>query len=380
MARSRGNGEGSIYQRSSDGRWIGALTIGYSSRGTLVRKSVSAKTRAEVVRRFKVLQAQYDSGAPLSDTQLTVVDLLAHWHRDVLRHQVAPNAAKNYKGIADQHIVPTLGRVTVAQLTVLDVDRLLSQKLDDGLSVSTVQRIRSVLAQALDQGIRWGSVTRNVARLSRAPKTLRPEGRTLTPEEARRFLAALAGRRNEVLLTLMLATGLRRGEALGLRWSDFDESKATLSVRRQLKRETGRLVTSDTKTLRSRRTLNVSSSVVRKLQQQRRDQVAACERAGPRWIQTGFIFTSIKGTPLDPANVNKDFQLVCDAAGLGRWHPHELRHSAASLMLAQGVKLQVVSEVLGHSSIRMTSDVYGHILAPDREVASEAMETLLWRE
>jgi integrase len=356
------------------------LTVGYSPQGKLVRKSVSAKTRAEVVRRFKVLRAQYDSGAPLSDTQLTVVDLLAHWYRDVLRHQVAPNAAKNYKGIADQHIVPTLGRLTVARLTVLDVDRLLSQKLDDGLSVSTVQRIRSVLAQALDQGIRWGSVTRNVARLSRAPKSLRPEGRTLTPDEARRFLAVLDGRRNEVLFTLMLATGLRRGEALGLQWPDFDEGRATLSIRRQLKRENGHLVTSDTKTLRSRRTLNISRSIVKKLQQQRRDQSVACERAGTRWVRTGFIFTSKKGTPLDPTNVNKDFQLICDAAGLGRWHPHELRHSAASLMLAQGVKLQVVSEVLGHSSIRMTSDVYGHILAPDREVASEAMEELLWHE
>ncbi len=378
MGRKRGNGEGSIYQRSSDGRWFGVLTIGYSPQGKLVRKSVSAKTRAEVVRRFKVLQAQHDSGAPLSDTQLTVIDLLAHWHRDVLRHQVAPNATRNYKGIADQHIVPTLGRLTVARLTVLDVDRLLSQKLDDGLSVSTVQRIRSVLAQALDQGIRWGSVTRNVARLSRAPKSIRPEGRTLTPEEARRFLVALAGRRNEVLFTLMLATGLRRGEALGLHWSDFDESRATLSVRRQLKRENGHLVTSDTKTLRSRRTLNLSSTVVEKLRQQRLDQVAAREKAGARWVSTAFIFTSSKGTPLDPTNVNKDFRLICDGAGLGRWHPHELRHSAASLMLAQGVKLQVVSEVLGHSSIRMTSDVYGHILAPDREVASEAMEAMLW--
>jgi integrase len=92
-----------------------------------------------------------------------------------------------------------------------------------------------VLAQALDQCIRWGSVTRNVARLSRAPKSVRPEGRTLTPEEARRFLATLVGRRNEVLFTLMLATGLRRGEALGLQWNDFDEASATISVRRQLK-------------------------------------------------------------------------------------------------------------------------------------------------
>jgi integrase len=110
----------------------------------------------------------------------------------------------------------------VANLSAADVDRLISQKLDSGLSVSTVQRIRFDFAQAIDQGIRWGSVTRNVARLSRAPKAVRSEGRTLTPEEARILLATLKGHRHEVLYSLMLSAGMRRGEALGLKWQDYD--------------------------------------------------------------------------------------------------------------------------------------------------------------
>jgi integrase len=135
---------------------------------------------------------------------------------------VAPSASTNYKRIFDHHIIPALGRMKVANLSAADVDRLISQKLDSGLSVSTVQRIRFDFAQAIDQGIRWGSVTRNVARLSRAPKAVRSEGRTLTPEEARILLATLKGHRHEVLYSLMLSAGMRRGEALGLKWQDYD--------------------------------------------------------------------------------------------------------------------------------------------------------------
>ena len=102
------------------------------------------------------------------------------------------------------------------------------------------------------------------------------------------------------------------------------------------------------------------------------------ENLGASWIASGFIFTSSIGTPIDPRNLYREFQKVCRSAGLGDWHPHELRHSAASLMLAQGVKIQVVSQVLGHSSIRMTADVYGHLLDPDRKEAAQAMGTMLW--
>ena len=250
--------------------------------------------------------------------------------------------------------------------------------MDSGLSVSSVQRIRFVLAQAIDQGIRWGSVSRNVARLSRAPKAQRAEGRNLMPAEARTLLEALKGHRNEVLYTLMLSTGLRRGEALGLQWKDFDKDLATISVRRQLKREGGLLVLSDTKTSRSRRSVNLPGRLVMALETHRIRQAEDNARAGDGLNSLGFIFTSSVGTPLDPRNLNREFHDVCVGAGLGHWHPHELRHSAASLMLAEGVKLQVVSEVLGHSSIRMTADVYGHILAPDREAAAKAMGSVLW--
>ena len=170
MAGHRRNGEGSIYQRSTDKRWIGAVTLGYDANGKQRRKVVSAKTRAEVFQKLKTLQRQIDDGLPAPDTALTVSQLLTRWYEDVLRHQVSMSAASNYKSVADHHIVPSLGRKKIVNLTPSDVDRLLSEKLDSGLSPSTVRRIRAVLSQALSQGIRWGIVVRNVAALSHSPK------------------------------------------------------------------------------------------------------------------------------------------------------------------------------------------------------------------
>ena len=159
---------------------------------------------------------------------------------------------------------------------------------------------------------------------------------------------------------------------------DLDETKGLLHVRRQLLRQDGVLVTADTKTFGSRRTVNLPSQIIIALQGHLQRQDAERANLGLAWVDTGFIFTSVIGTPFDPRNLLREFKKVCRDSGLGDWHPHELRHSAGSLMLAQGVKLQVVSEVLGHSSIRMTADVYGHILDPDRASAAAAMNATLW--
>ena len=378
MAGKRGNGEGTIFQRASDNRWMGVLQLGYGPTGRPIKKSVSGKTRAEVVKKFKEMQRNLDDGLPTPDNSMTVARLIEGWNVDVLSHQVSKSAADHYLSIAKNHIIPTLGRKKLFELTTSDVDRLISKKIAQGLSVSTVRRIRSVLAQAIDQGMRWGWVNRNVATLARAPKSFRSEGRTLTVDEARLFLHHLEGHRLKALFTLMLTTGLRRGEALGLQWTDLDSKKRIITVRRQLQRDSGGLVTRDTKTHGSRRVVNLPTQMLDILTSHRQQQEADHGILGPAWIDSGFIFTTAFGGPLDPRNLLREFKKVCVEAGLGNWHLHELRHSAASLMLAQGVKLQVVSEVLGHSSIRMTSDVYGHILDPDREKAAEAIASVLW--
>ena len=380
MAGRRGNHEGSIYQRSADGLWCGVALLGYDIRGRMIRKTVTAKSRAEVTRKLAQLRRQVDAGKVSTVKTPTLSELMTRWFETVLSREVARSTYDNYGTIVKYHVLPVLGRRKVTDITVADVDRLLALKLGAGLSASTVHRIRALISQCLDQGVRWGDVPTNVARLSRPPKMVRPEGRTLTREQAQQLLETLKEHRHESLYLLMLSTGMRRGEALGLRWEDLNLENGVVRIKRNLKREGGRIVTADTKTLKSRRAVNVPTPVLEALQKNRNLQEVEKANLGEAWVESGFIFTTSIGTPIDPRNLYREFSQICERAGLGHWHPHELRHSAASLMLASGVKLQVVSEVLGHSSIRMTADVYGHILDPDRQHAASAMSEVLWGE
>lgn len=214
------------------------------------------------------------------------------------------------------------------------------------------------------------------------------EGRALTVDQARRLIAESGATRHEALLTVMLAYGLRRGEALGLHWSALDWEGATLKVTHGVKRvqdrtasdRQTRLVVGELKTARSRRTLFLTPQLVDLLRRHRARLAEERMAVGEAWQDHGLIFPSELGTPLDPDNVSHVFSRICRRAGLGHWHLHELRHSGASLMLAQGTDLYVVSEVLGHSSVAITKDVYGHLVEGQKRAAAQLMSTALLRE
>jgi len=265
----------------------------------------------------------------------------------------------------------------VAKLTFSDVDALLDAKREAGLSASTRRLIRSVLVQATNQAMKWRIVTRNEAAMSTHVTVKRTEGRSLSPAQAKRLMETLKTCSMGSLFTVMLTTGMRRGEALGLRWEDVDLEKGVIHVRQQLQRINGELKATEVKTDRSRRSINLAEPTVVALKEhkaaQKRERLAS-----PAWTETGYVFTTGLGTPLDPRNVAKQFESNCLKAKIGKWHPHELRHSAATLMLATGTPLQVVSAVLGHASIRITGDVYGHVLDPQRQDAADALAGVLY--
>jgi len=388
VARTRQNGEGSVYHRASDGMWIGSVTLGWDG-DKRVRKTVSAKSATEVREKLRQLQTKIDAGLPVGDDKLSVNELLDRWFKDVMRHQVASPALSNYETIAKVHIRPKLGRKQVTKLKPAEIDALLSAKLDSGLSVSTVRRIRSVLAQALTQAQRWEMVGRNAASLSRPPRAPRREGRSLSPQQVAKLVGAMSEDRLAGLYLTMLGTGLRRGEALGLKWSDLDLDRAVLTVRNQLRREPGHidpedgkrsgaaLVLVEPKTASSKRIVPLSNWVVETLKAHQARQAEEHLALGAAWRDSGFVFTTTIGTPLDPRNASRAFSELAEKAGLGAWHIHELRHSAASTSLAQGVPVEVVSAFLGHSSIRMTVDTYGHIGDVQMRSAADAMDNAL---
>jgi integrase len=382
----RGHGEDSIYKDGD--RWRGAVSLGYGANGKRLRKKVSGETRDEVARKLRQLREQLDAGLPPPDDRLSVSDFLYRWLSVNLPGHLAPSTLDDYADTVRLHLRPALGRKKLTKLTVSDCDSLWKAKRDQGYSTNSVRIMRTVLRTALGQAEREGLVVRNVAALSAAPRVVAKEGRTLTAQQARTLLAAVRGERKETLVTIMLAYGLRRGEALGLHWDRLDWTAGTLLVSHSVKRikdrdaatsgRRTRLIVSELKTRRSRRTLYLTPQLVELLRRHSAQQAEERLAAGAAWQDHGLIFPSEVGTPLDPDNFSHRLSTLCTRAGLGHWHPHELRHSGASLMLAQGTPLHVVSEVLGHTSIVITKDVYGHLMEGDRRSAAEAMSRALF--
>lgn len=210
------------------------------------------------------------------------------------------------------------------------------------------------------------------------PRSSRTEVAALSPADARAVLDAVKGDAIEPLVLLSIATGLRQGEALGLRWSDLDLDAGTATVRHALQRIAGGAPTLvEPKTAKSRRTVSLPSTVTALLRAHRTSRLTARLRAGERWIDGDYVFTTALGAPLDGVNLTHRLQRLIASAGLPRLRWHDLRHGAASLLLAQGVHPRVVMEMLGHSTIALTMNTYSHVIPALEREAAERMEEAL---
>lgn len=389
MMSRRTKGEGSIYRDPRNGRWVGMLDLGWRE-GRRVRKTVRGATRRNVAEELTRLRGDVQRGmTPPTDERMTVSAHLAAWLVDV-RGSVRPSTWISYEGHVRLYIAPAIGRVRLTQLTPQHVRSLLEVVARAGRSPRTAQLTHAVLRRALGQATRDGLVARNVASLVQAPQVRRTEIQPLTPEEARTFLEAVQGDRLEALYTVALALGLRQGEALALRWADVDLDSGRLTVRGSLSRIPRQMRADDDggrgtryriaepKTARSRRTMLMPQLVVSALRDHRRRQLEERLWAGSRWHEEwDLVFATTIGTPLDARNVSTAFSRALAAAGLRRIRFHDLRHSAATLMLAQGVPARVIMETLGHSQIGMTLNLYAHVLPTLQQDAADRLDAIL---
>ncbi|HUY60970.1 MAG TPA: site-specific integrase, partial [Candidatus Dormibacteraeota bacterium] len=332
----RGNGEGSLYQRKSDGRWLAAYVAPDGKRRTMV-----AATRQEASKRLTgALQAR-EAGTLISGKRQTVGAFLETWLRDSVRPRVRPWTYTGYEVQVRVHIVPAIGKVALDKLTPAQVQELMNRKLEAGLSPKTIRYMRQVLRTALAQAVKWELVARNVAELVDGPKVERHEIHPFDSAEARALLAAVATDRLQALYSVALTMGLRQGEALGLRWEDADLEAGTLQVRHQLQRVDGKLQLVPLKTARSRRTLALPDSIADGLRAHRLLQVKERLAAGETWrgLEPNnpdcYVFTTPSGTAIEARTLLRHFGAILDKAGLRRVRFHDLRHSCASLLLAQ---------------------------------------------
>lgn len=278
------------------------------------------------------------------------------------------------------YIAPGLGRITIDKLRPAQISAFYQDQLTR-LSPGSVRRLHALLRRALGVAVRWQLINANPVLAVDPPSIDTAEVHPLSATEAQDFLRAVRGDRLEARWMLAVMLGLRQGEALGLAWDDVDLHNATIRIRQALQYRAGDgLHLVRPKTPRSRRTVPLASIVTEALARRRKEQDGDRAAAGEFWEEWGLVFTTKIGTPFAPRNDYRKFVAILQTAGLRRIRLHDLRHTAASLMLSQGVPARVVMEMLGHSQISITLNTYSHVAPELSRTAADRVQQLFTGE
>lgn len=370
--------------------------------GSRRRRPVYGKSEAEATRKLVQLQARSDQGIPAEATGWTVERFLVYWLDCIVKPARKPRTHQGYEVVVRVHLVPALGRKRLNKLGAADVRRFLRRlehtclcclhgtdtRRPDGErrccsigrccesvpSHRLVQQVHSVLRDALQAAVREELIARNVARLVQVSGPIYHVHRGLSVEQARMPHVAARSDRLYALYVLALYLGLRRGELLGLRWEDLDLSGGVLEVRRTLQRVEGELRAVIPKTRRSRRTVPLLGLCVDALIEHRAAQDVEREAAGVDWIETGYVFTTNRGTPIEPDNLRRSWYPLREAVGLGDVVFHGLRHTCVTLLLDLGVPPHIVRDIAGHSALEVTMTVYAHASLDEKRNALRKLD------
>jgi integrase len=376
--RRRGHGEDAIYFDAAKNRYVGAISLGFGPDGKRTRRKVTGRTKQDVRDKLKALHAELDRGLHTSATY-TVRQAADDWLEGGL-----PGRSERTRSIYREALIPLLDRIggrPLRELTARDVRNGL-ESLGDTLSTRYLQIARASLARAIRYAEAHDLVGRNVATLVDAPKGQvgRPS-RSLTLDQSLVLLEAARESRLNAYVVLSLTVGIRTEEARELHWDhvdlDGDPSAArpvppSVAVWHSV-RQGG-----DTKTAKSRRTLALPQAAVQALREHRKRQAEDRLAAGALWQDHGLVFASAIGTPLDAANVRREFRKITEAAGLGAgWAPRDLRHTFVSLMSADGVPIEEIARLAGHNRTATTELVYRHELRPVITTGAEVMDRIL---
>jgi len=373
--RRRDRGDGAIFQRA-DGRWVARLR---DSEGRT--RYLYARDRAQAKQRLVEAQAVVHVGQPLPDQRLTFGRYLLDWVAG-LGAGVKPRTVAYYETYVRRHLLPTdLAQKPLARLEPSDLRRLYTAKLSSGLSSTSVHHIHAVIHVALQRAVDDGVLGRNVAALvgrSNRPKVRHVEMHTIAAgDQPRRFLEAAKRERLEALLVVAITTGMRRGELLALRWKDVDLDRAVLAVTGSLQGQSRPTLNIATPKSGKSRSVAVGTVAVDALREHRKRQAQEQLLVGGEWRDLGLVFSTEFGDFLSPTTLRLALRRTLMRAGLPTIRFHDLRHSAATLMLSRGVHPKMASEMLGHSTIAITLDLYSHVTANMQRQAADAIDAAL---
>ena len=350
MARrkSKGNGSGTVYPRKNkDGKITGYIGAYYGPDGK--RRYVSAKSKTECERKLRAAMADADKGLVFDAGKITVGQYLNNWLTGI-KGTVRQRTWERYEQFVRVHLVPAFGGIKLGNLSRAHLKTLYASKTD--LSPTTIRHLHAAIHKALDEAVADNLIARNVATNIKLPKKRKKEIQPLTPDQAKAFLEAARGDRYEPLYVLAIHYGLRRGELLGLKWSDLQEN--TLQVRRTMSEARVGRIEEETKNGKGRR-IELSERALEALRRHRRQQVGVKD--------SEYIFPSTTGTPTNSSNLMyRSFKPILKRAGLPQIRFHDLRHTCATIRFMKGQHPKHVQELLGHASIAMTMDIYSHVI------------------
>ncbi|MFE7610931.1 site-specific integrase [Streptomyces celluloflavus] len=369
------NGAGTVTQRK-DGRFQAAVYV-LQPDGTRARKYAYGQTWTECDTKRRDLLAKADSGTPVPTRSAKLAEWLPYWLEEIVKPQRKRTTAAKYETHIRLYLVPYLGKKTLEKLSVRDVRTALA-RISKASAPATAKESHRVLRSALSAACREELIVRNVVKLVEAPKVDTYEGQLWTLEQTLAFI--LATRRDPLYAAFMLAVGLglRRGEIVGLRWQDIDLDSRTVQIRKQRQRVRGEYYEDDTKN-RRKRTLPLPLLCVAPLRWQRLRQAAMRDKAGAGWHASDLVFTTRTGQPVEGSNVLRSFHRLTAKAGLPRIRVHDARHGAATLLAAGNVHPRVAMEILGHSKISVTMDIYTHVPDALKREAVAHMDRMLGR-
>lgn len=360
MAKSnrRGHNEGSVYYDASRDRWVAAITI-----ETGRRKKFYCKSQREAIEKRNEALRELKQGMLATGPQQKLGPYIENWLEEVHKPTVRISTYVKYKKLVHSYIVPELGNVWLQKLTPQHIQSCYTRLARKGLSPKTINSVHGVLHLALENAVRWNLIARNVCELATPPRVVRPEIQPLSVEQARKLLEAAQEHRLKVLLTLAVVTAMRRGEIVGLRWSDIDFDRKYLSVLRTVDYipHYG-YVENAPKTKAGKRRIRLPAFLLELLQQHRDQQMKHRQEVGDKWEDRDLVFPDLHGGYFNPGYLDKVFAKLLKDAGIPHMRLHDLRHSAATILLSLGVNVKVIQELLGHSDIVITLGTYGHLL------------------
>lgn len=370
MANKRGNNEGTIHKRAN-----GTFRVQITIDG--IRQGKTFKTRRECQEWLKRIHRQVDDGISFRKSSMSLEKFLGDWLLSK-KSSLRPRTWSQYQQIVSQYLKPALGKAQLSNLRSDQIQRFYDGILRQGTGVFTVRKIHTVLHSALTRAVKLGYLAQNPASAAQPPQDPQRELPILDEIQVNRLLFAAREDRLEALYYLAVTTGMRQMELLGLQWSDLDWARGTINVQRQLRRTYGpQPVYSSPKTKNGRRTIKIGSNAVDVLQAHHQRQHADRIEAGERWREYGLIFTNSVGGPIDARNLLRRFKKLLNIAGLPDIRFHDLRHTAASLMLNNNVPPIVVSRNLGHARPSITLNIYGHLIPAMQTEYAELMDELV---